>query len=91
MVSRYGFATVRFMVRKTSHLTQISQLRNQLPATTSVVAVIAVVVVVMVAVVSVATTSNITCTSIKESSPLKGCSFFAIFAVRNRKIYTITI
>jgi hypothetical protein len=50
LVSRYGSATVRFTVRRTSHLTQVLQLRHSsLQATTTVVAVVATIVVVVAA------------------------------------------
>jgi hypothetical protein len=56
LVSRYGSATVRFTVRRTSRLTQASQLRLSSLQATTVVAVATIVVV--VAVVVAERTSN---------------------------------
>jgi hypothetical protein len=48
-VSRFGSATVRFTVRRTSLLTQVSQLRLSRLAATTVVAVVTTIVVVVAA------------------------------------------
>jgi hypothetical protein len=57
LVSRYGSATVRFTVRRTSLLTQVLQLRLSSLATTTVVAV-ATTIVVVVAATTAEITSN---------------------------------
>jgi hypothetical protein len=79
LVSRYGSATVRFTVRRTSHLTQVLQLRHSSLATTTVVAVATIVVV--VAVVVAERTSN--CNSkYYEEGMTEMPSLFCIFARR---------